>query len=181
MTSDADLVRRVELLEARWEIARLISSFAHGLDLQDRDLLRSVFFSDSVLDLGHLGRHEGIEEIVASFEAQWKVIPHMHHWFADPLIDIDLDAGTATDTVTVDVFLTDLRSGPSQIASIYRDRLERRDGAWRFTHRQLEIYYWTPVANWVPTAGTESRTDGPSPGPSSNRRRRQERMDEYVS
>jgi hypothetical protein len=168
MTSDAALLRRVELLEARWEISRLISSFAHGLDLRDRDLLRSVFFTDSVLDLGDLGRHEGVEEIVAGFEAQWRAIPHMHHWFADPLIDVDLDAGTATDTVTVDVFLTDLRSGPTQIASIYRDRLERREGRWGFAHRQLEIYYWTPVANWVPTGGTEFRADGLAPRPSSS-------------
>jgi hypothetical protein len=156
MTDETELLRRIELLETRMKITRLISTFSHAVDLQDRDLLRSVWFEDSILDLGHRGRCEGVEEILANFDAQWKTVPHMHHWFADPLIDVDLEAGTATDTVTVDVFVTDLESGPTQSAGLYTDRLERRDGRWAFVHRRLHIYYWTPIANWVPTAGSEA-------------------------
>jgi hypothetical protein len=152
----ADLIRRIELLEARWEIARLISTFSHGLDLRDRQLLRSVWFEDSYLDLGHHGSYHGVTDIMGYFESSWRAIPHMHHWFADPLIDIDLDSGTANSSVTVDVFVTDASTGPTQVAGIYRDRLARHDGRWGFTHRALETYFWTPIANWVPTAGTEA-------------------------
>ena len=155
--AEHDLATRVELLETRNTLLDLISAYAQGFDNHDAGLLRSIWHEGAVLDLGGVfGRCEGIDGILTAADGMWKQTPFMHHWMANPLLEIDLEAGTATAASAVDAFTTDNSTGPTQIGGLYRDWFERRDGRWAIVKRTFDLHYLTPIANWTPVHGSEA-------------------------
>jgi hypothetical protein len=152
-----DIETRLELLETRNALLDLISGYAQGFDNHDRELLRAVFHRDAVLDLGEIwGRYEGIDDILAAAEAFWAGAPHMHHWMANPLIEIDLGAGTASASTALDCLSTFVETGTAHIGGRYSDRYRRVDGRWWIAERVFEPQFVTPMPEWKPTQGTEA-------------------------
>ena len=150
-----DLITRVEQLETRFALERLISEYAHAFDTRDETLLRSIWHEEARLDLGAaFGCHDGIAAIIASAHLNWAAMPHMHHWMANPLIDIRGD--TASATVAVDCLCTHNELGQVQISGLYHDRFERRQERWAFSERRFELHFLTPLAGWKPLAGLEA-------------------------
>jgi SnoaL-like protein len=150
-----DLGRRVELLESRGEIERLIASYAHAFDLHDIELLRNIWHDDATLRLGEpFGDFAGIDGIVEAAHLLWAQSPRMHHWMSNAVIDIDGDSATAT--TALDCFVTNVELGPTQVGGIYRDRFARRNGRWGIVERVFDLHYFTPVADWNPVHGTEA-------------------------
>jgi hypothetical protein len=116
-----------------------------------------VFHDDAVLDLGDLfGRYEGLDEILAAADQFWIGAPNMHHWMANPLLEIDLDAGTATARTALNCLSTFTESGTSHIGGRYDDRFERVDGRWAIRERTLIVQFVTPLPQWAPAQGTEA-------------------------
>src|SRR3954447_21872199 len=93
---EMDRETRLELLEARNDLLDLISRYGQGFDHQDAEMLRSIWREDAVLDLDFFGRYTGIEEIMGAAAQFWAASPFMHHWMANPLVSVDIEAGTAT-------------------------------------------------------------------------------------
>jgi len=92
---------------------------------------------------------------MASAHLNWAAMPHMHHWMANPLIDISGD--TASARVAVDCLCTHNELGQVQISGLYHDRFERRQGRWAFSERRFELHFLTPLAGWKQVAeGTDS-------------------------
>jgi hypothetical protein len=152
-----DTDTRLELLETRNALLDLISGYAQGFDNHDPQLLRSVFHEDGVLDLGELwGRHEGVEQIIAAADQFWIGAPNMHHWMANPLLEIDLDAGTATATTALDCLSTFVDTGTHHIGGNYRDTYRRIDGRWWITERIFDLQFLTPMPDWKPADGSEA-------------------------
>ncbi len=151
-----DTETRLELLEARNELQDLISRYAHGFDHQDAGLLRSIWREDAVLDLSFFGRFDGIEEIMGAARQYWDAAPFMHHWMANPLIEIDLAAGTATAATELDCLCTYVEEGTSHIGGTYRDSFVREDGRWTIAERVFEIAFVTPMPDWTPAQGLEA-------------------------
>lgn len=150
-----DLIARVEQLETRFALERLINEYAHAFDARDETLLRSIWHDDARLDLGAaFGCHDGVAAIIASAHLNWAAMPHMHHWMANPLIDISGD--TASARVAVDCLCTHNELGQVQISGLYHDRFERRQGQWAFSERRFELHFLTPLAGWKPVAGLEA-------------------------
>jgi len=148
---------RLELLETRNELLDLISGYAQGFDNHDPELLRSVFHEDAILDLGDaFGCYRGIDEILAAADGFWVGAPHMHHWMANPLFAIDLNAGTATGTSALDCMSTFVETGPAHIGGNYRDRYVRVDGRWVILERTFDLQFVTPMPDWKPAQGTEA-------------------------
>ncbi|MGE7989713.1 nuclear transport factor 2 family protein [Pseudomonas sp. NPDC089554] len=147
------LTARLHALESRMAIETLISGYANAFDLMDSDLLQTLWHEDATLDLPGFGAGANPGEILAMAQRNWKKMPHMHHWMANPLLHIDGDI--ATGTVAADCLFHDLTQGPVQVSGLYHDRFECRDGQWRFTSRRFELHFLTPLANWKPTAGPE--------------------------
>lgn len=153
--SNNDLASRVEAIETRFALNRLIAEYAQAFDTRDERLLRGIWHEDARLDLGAaFGSCEGIEAIVESAHTNWKTMPHMHHWMANALIDIDGD--TATARAAVDCLCTHIEMGPIQISGLYHDTFERRLGRWAFIERRFDLHFLTPLANWKPIAGGEA-------------------------
>lgn len=154
MTTDIGLPARLDRVESRQAIETLIYGYAQAFDRGDRALMRAVWHEDGMLDLGALGTFAGIEAVMEGSEILWASNPRMHHWMANPLIDIDGDV--ATGATALHAFLTNNDTGPTQVSGLYRDRFARRDGRWGLTERVLDTHFWTPIKDWRPVAGSEA-------------------------
>lgn len=147
------LVARLDALESRAAIESLISGYANAFDRMDTELLHSLWHADATLDLPGFGKGENREGILAMAARNWRKMPHMHHWMANPLMHIDGDRATAT--VAADCLMHDIEQGPVQLSGLYHDQFERREGEWRFSARLFELHFLTPLENWTPIAGSE--------------------------
>ena len=147
------LAARLDHLESRSAIEALISAYANAFDRLDADLLQQIWHQDSTLDLPGFGSAQSRDEILSMAEQSWQQMPHMHHWMANPLIQIDGDS--AAGTVAANCLFHDIEQGPVQVSGLYHDRFERRDGEWRFVSRRFELHYLTPLKDWAPVAGSE--------------------------
>jgi hypothetical protein len=153
--SKQDTSARLDILESRLALERLISEYAQAFDTRDEGLLRNIWHKDARLSLGEpFGDFTGIDSIMESARHNWAQMPHMHHWMANPLIDIDGDRAAARSAV--DVLCTHIEMGPVQISGLYRDLFERREGRWAFIERRFHMHYLTPLPNWKPVAGSEA-------------------------
>lgn len=151
-----DIEERLELLETRNAVLDLISSYAQGFDNQNPELLRSTFHQTAVLDLDVFGRYEGIEAIIGVAGQFWEASPYMHHWMANPLIEIDVASGSATSSTALDCLCTYLETGTAHIGGYYDDTFRRIDGRWWITERKFVLQFMTPMPDWKPTQGTEA-------------------------
>lgn len=155
-----DIETRLELLETRNALLDLISGYAQGFDHHDPALLREVFHEDALLDLDIFGRFQGIDAILGAADMFWTGAPHMHHWMANPLMEIDLESATATAVTSLDCLSTFIESGTSHIGGRYRDTFRRVDGRWWMTERLFDLQFQTPMPDWKPAQGTEADTAG---------------------
>src|ERR1700744_5949477 len=120
---------RLDAVESRFALERLIAEYAQAFDNHDETLLRSIWHEGASLSLGDaFGNFEGVEAIIGSARQNWQKMPHMHHWMANPLINIDGDA--ATGRASVDCLCTHAEMGPVQISGLSHARFERREGRW---------------------------------------------------
>jgi hypothetical protein len=155
--TEQSTAKRLDAIESRIAILDLVYKYGHAFDGHDATMLRSIWHDDAHLSLGEFGENSGIGAIMASADGNWAAMPHMHHWMANPVIEIDVDANRATGLVAVDVLVTHVETGPTQISGLYRDTYERRNGRWAIATRSLEMHFYTPLANWTPVAGSEAK------------------------
>ncbi|MEU9337328.1 nuclear transport factor 2 family protein [Streptomyces sp. NPDC048290] len=152
------LLARLDALESRAAVERLVHLYAQAFDRHDADALRGIWHEGARLDLGApFGTFTGVDAIIEAAHGMWAQTPHMHHWMSNALIDVDLDGDTATAETALDAFTIDNTTGPTQIGGLYRDRFERRDGRWGIVERSFDLHYLTPIENWRPKAGSETR------------------------
>ncbi|MEW6339447.1 MAG: nuclear transport factor 2 family protein [Paraburkholderia sp.] len=150
-----DLAQRLDTLESRFALERLIAAYNQAFDNRDEVLLRSIWHEDAKLLLGDaFGNYTGVDAIIDSAHKNWQQMPHMHHWMANALIDIEGD--NATGTVALNALVTHVELGPAQISGRYNDRFERRGARWAFIERRFELHYLTPLPNWKPITGSEA-------------------------
>lgn len=150
-----DIITRLDRIESRIEIEELVSKYAQAFDRHDREMLRSVWFEDSTLNLGAaFGEpYEGVDRIMAAAETLWAKTPKMHHWMANSLVVIDGEKATAE--TALDCFVIDSEDGPTQVGGLYTDHLERRDGVWKIKLREFDLHYWAPLNNWSAAMGSD--------------------------
>jgi ketosteroid isomerase-like protein len=151
------VLERLDRLESYNAISQLIADYAHAFDRQDRTRLGSLWFDDSVFELGEFGRFVGREAIVAGADGLWEVIPEQHHWQANPSIEIDGDS--AIGLVALDCAVTAVDGGPHMVGGYYRDRYERRNDEWKFAERTFVLEYWTPIRGPL-REGVSNELDG---------------------
>lgn len=147
------LETRLDAIESRFAIDALIANYAEAFDSMNMELLASLWHPDSRLFLGANGNAEGLDAILAQAQVNMTRMPHMHHWMANAIIDIDGDS--ATGVVAADCLFYHVDQGPLQASGQYRDVFARRDGRWAFQQRIFEMHFSTPLKDWVPAVGTE--------------------------
>ncbi|WP_241802182.1 nuclear transport factor 2 family protein [Pseudomonas corrugata] len=101
-----ELTLRLDALESRVALESLISAYANAFDRIDVSLLSGIWHEESTLDLPGFGQAGNREEILAMAQNSWRQMPHMHHWMANPLIEIEGDS--AAGTVAADCLFHDI-------------------------------------------------------------------------
>lgn len=151
---DQDLAAVIDQIQSRFAVERLSSEYAHGFDTLDLEMVRGIWFEDSQLLMGDVfGDHVGLGAIVAATKHFFEITPVMHHYMANPLIDVEGDKASAA--YALDCFCRNVEWGPVHIGGFYRDELERRDGRWGIVIRRFELNFLTPISNWQPIYGNE--------------------------
>lgn len=157
MSVDDDLAQRLDRLESKEAIERLVAQYAHGFDAQDVELVKSVWHDGALLALGEpFGDFRGIEEIGEAAHALWAQSPRMHHWMANTVIDVDGDS--ATGIAALNGLVSNVDDGPTAVIGNYFDCYERRDGRWAITERRFDLHFWAPLRGWKATIGSQAQS-----------------------
>ena len=141
------LLARVDELESRIAIRDLASDYCHGFDKRDYDRFLAIWWDDCIWDIGPpFGRFEGHAGIHAAIhDVLWPAWQESHHLTTNQVITFS-DADNATAVCDVDCVGTLAGEEVCQIVgATYRDRLQRRDGAWKISERAVTIHYFNPV------------------------------------
>jgi hypothetical protein len=151
MSADADtaaaLLARIDELESREAIRSLAFEYCHGFDKRDYDRFLAIWWEDCVWDIGPpFGVFEGHDGIYkAIHDVLWPAWDESHHLSSNNVIHFDSpDSARAV----CDVDCVGRLAGESVcqiVGATYRDRLERRDGAWRIKRRDVTIHYFNPI------------------------------------
>lgn len=149
------MITKDELLD-RAQITEVLYNYAHGVDRQDIDLLRSCFHGDAYDDHGsYKGDIEGLVEWIVE---RHKAIEQSMHFIGNILIGLNGDEARAE---TYCLTFQRLRSGVDPPANFefaaemveaegsvtsdtclrYVDDFVRRDGEWRILRRAV-VFEW---------------------------------------
>ena len=148
----ASLRAELQELRDRQEITDCVYRYARGLDRHDAEIYSSAYHQDAIDHHGpFLGRRDefvpwGLDLLASEWDAHTHFITNMR---------ADIDGDTAHSECYV-LFVQRRRdTGSLDIGGgRYIDRLERRDGVWRISARQLVIE-WGAVAEPATFGGTE--------------------------
>ena len=124
-------------------IRNLLGRYCELVDAGDLDGVAALF-TDAVLrdEAGtEVARgHDGAARLYAGTRRHADGTPRTRHVTANPIIDVDEDAGTATARSAYVVFqATDALALQPIISGRYRDRFARVDGDWSFRERTFTV------------------------------------------
>ncbi|MEX2236129.1 MAG: nuclear transport factor 2 family protein [Dehalococcoidia bacterium] len=163
MVVQVSLEERVQELEWREAIRRLIADYCHGVDKHDVDRFMNIWQEDAAWEIGGpFGDYYGKAEVRHCLvDLIWPALPETHHWTTN--LVLEFDGSSAKGMCDVDCTATDSEGRPLLIAASYFDDYERRDGDWKIAKRKVELFYQTPVLDpWSNTP--ESRFRLPKQG-----------------
>jgi len=139
LAKPADLVHLAALqrLADKDAIRECVHRYARGIDRHDEEILRAVFHADAVDNHGSvtLGR-----DAFVTWANEWHVNVSTHHMHGMTTHISDI-AGDEANAITYVLFTLCRKDGKTVHTGggRYVDRLARRDGDWRITHRRLVI------------------------------------------
>jgi hypothetical protein len=149
MSEIDDLKARLDLLEAEREVLRNLHRYAQTIDYGDEEGWVDCFAEDGVFDIRARlqGSHQpnrlisGREELRAFIARHTRAPELWHkHMIVEPVIDVDLAAGTAMNRCYLFVLMEAEEMPVVRVFGQYKDTLVRcDDGRWRFRHRIAEV------------------------------------------
>jgi ketosteroid isomerase-like protein len=139
--------RELQLLLEERAITRAIHAYAHAMDSGDEAAWVAAFTDDAVFDVvevvggKRVHREDGRDDL-AAYIAQYPKPPDFRkHVVVDPVIDVDLDAGTATVLAFWLLLAREEGTGRPITTAFgrYRDRWQKVDGRWRIHERFADV------------------------------------------
>lgn len=131
------LDQRLRAMLDHHEITRLLAEYAHGCDRCDTERMASVYWPDSWDDHGvNQATGPNFAELMTQ-----RIIPAscetLSHLIGQSLVSVDGDSAGAETYYIAVTRSTDEGGEPrcNQLGGRYIDRLERRGGVWKITHR----------------------------------------------
>jgi len=154
--SDA-LAARLDRLESRHDIEALVSNYCHGFDKRDFDRFLSIWSPDCIWKIGppfgDFSGHAGIH--TAIYDVLWPAWAQSQHVTSNLVIEF----GGADDAIGIcDVDCMGLLAGSTEatfVGATYRDRFQRRDGAWKIAEREVTIHYFNSFGGTTLSAPEE--------------------------
>jgi ketosteroid isomerase-like protein len=154
----AALLRRIDRLEARFDIGELATAYAIACDEHDMDRLIGLFTEAAQFDSpSGIMRAEGRDAIRAMFVRMFRIRGPAFHWTHDRSVAFDeADADRATGTV-----LSHAETSPDGKTSLaamrYDDTYRRVGGCWLFERRKINFLYYVPAGEYADVFATAAR------------------------
>lgn len=150
MTIDRGTPPTTENIADRMAIADILHSHCRGLDRQDSELLKSCYWPEAEVDYGsYCGPAQMFAELVVG--ALGDSYELTRHCIGNMLIDLRGDTARVESYVNADHLLSGAALEMS-FAGRYLDQLEKRNGQWRMSHRQV-------VMDWSRTRDVDDQRD----------------------
>jgi hypothetical protein len=130
----------LERLVAEAEIARVLTTYARGVDRRDMDLVAGCYHPDATEDRGSFTG--GVADFVAWLDAALGRMDGTWHLIGVPRITLDED-GDGADVETPCLgwhrlpATGDAPAAERTVPCSYVDRFERRDGTWLIASRTV--------------------------------------------
>lgn len=124
----------------RDDIANHLARYCFAVDHGTAEDIAALFWDDARLEFD--GVHTGADAIRRCY-AKWIAtkrdpVEGLRHLLYVPLIELDGDHARAQTYVDADAHAR--KDGrPIRLRALYRDRLSRRDGEWRFAERRIVV------------------------------------------
>ena len=142
-----------EMVNELWQremIRELTYEYGLAIEAQDIERLVGLFTSDGSVDFSSLGRgvirgHEALREF---YVQTWPL--QVKPFFTNHVIRINGDLASGICSLEN----RGVRDGQSMIgAGRLHDTYARQDGAWKFTSRRVEMFYFVPLGEgWAAQA-----------------------------
>lgn len=158
VTMDADFLQKIQEMLDKQAVAEVMMTYCRALDHLNEDLLRTVFHPDSKHAHGFKGPSsttDGSPDFVAYALGVLRAYHRTHHHLGNIFIEIDGDVAFTEAYFTAfhrmrakgdplaasNAFDTEM---DYFVAGRYLDRMEKRNGEWKITHR-------TGLTDWIRT------------------------------
>ena len=120
------------------KIQNHLARYCFAVDTASAEEITNLFWEDAVLEFN--GHHYGEDEILRCYcnwiENMRDPVEGLRHLIHIPLIEIDGDS--AISECYADADAHSRRKGRFiENRAVYRDKLSRRDGEWRFSERRI--------------------------------------------
>lgn len=129
-----------EELLAELQIRRVLARYAHAVDRDDDEMLRSCYHPDAIDE--HMSYTGPIDGYIEQRRSHAKSFLMRHHMLGMPFIQIDGNtARVETYCVSSHIMARD-EEGPERAWILwvrYEDSFEARDGDWRIQHRRVRF------------------------------------------
>ena len=119
----------------RVEIQMLGARYNHAIDFHDHEAWADTFVPDGCF-ISPQGQRDGRDQLIEFSHDSAARPPARRHWTNNWVIDGEGDDATSSCYLNlVDV----TNHGAILVTGIYRDRLRKVDGAWKFVERNVSI------------------------------------------
>lgn len=124
----------------RWEIASLMSRYAHALDRRAWAELAEVFSEDAVMEFAGLPPATGPHAIAEVCDGALSPLDASQHLVGSPLVEFGAESATVSCYFQAQhVRAVDGDTALFTVAGGYEDRVERRAEGWRIVHRRQTV------------------------------------------
>ena len=148
----ASLIARLDLIESRQAIEKLVANTCHGVDKREEATFLSVWHEDGIW-VRPQGNFQGKAELARALkEFVWSSWQSTQHWASNLVTEINQDSATGLFDMSMQGVAGDGKS--AFMCATYTDRYARRDGRWGVVHRQFKLKYFSTAAgiNFAPPA-----------------------------
>jgi|GEM_PF-1569568 len=136
-----DVVRRLRQVEDRLAIGELLANYCYALDRGLEDMFRGLWVADGVWEFqAPLGRHEGIDRIMAMWRDIRTQTTNVHHLTADVcVVELTDDEARVRSDGLAQATAQDAAAAETMFVH-FDDVLRRVGGQWRFASRFVHFY-----------------------------------------
>ncbi len=153
-----NLETRIAIIEAKLDIAELLTKYSIAVDDRDMAALADCFTEDGQL-VGKDGRDPGIgrDNVMARYRSRFKVLGPTYHWTHNHIIKVD--ENSLTDATGIVLSHAEIwRSEKAFIAALrYEDQYRKEENIWRISSRTTSFFYYLPVEEYAEGLGDPMR------------------------